>query len=93
MTVVIATLAIHHCKLCADEGDLHQYYFILKSFIMQTAYSHPHTARPYTGPGLTSSEIAWGVTLLLAYLGLPFLRELLVWVLFKVYETFIMYLH
>ncbi|MGN7722319.1 hypothetical protein [Chitinophaga sp. 22620] len=60
---------------------------------MQTAYSHPHTAQPYVGPRLTSTEIAWGITLLLAYLGLPFLRELLVWVLFKVYETFIMYFY
>ena len=93
MTVVIAPLAIDHCKHCAEDGDLHQYYFIPKPLFMQTTYSHPHTARPYTWRGPGSSEIAWGVTLLLAYLGLPFLRELLVWVLFKMYEAFVTYLH
>jgi hypothetical protein len=60
---------------------------------MQTVHPHPHAARPYTGPRLSSSGIAWGVILLLAYLGLPFLRELLIWVLFKVYEAFVMHLY
>ncbi|MFD2886209.1 hypothetical protein [Chitinophaga cymbidii] len=56
---------------------------------MQTA--HPHTAaRQRIRPVLTSAEIAWSITLLLAYLGLPFLRELLIWTLLKLYEIFIM---
>ncbi len=62
---------------------------------MQTA--HPQTAYPQTAPRhqvkpvINATEAAWGIVLLLAWLGLPFLRELLVWTLMKCYEIFVMY--
>ncbi len=57
---------------------------------MQTVY--PHTARHFDLPTVLPSEIAWGITLLFAWLGLPFLREMLVWVLLKLYDMFVMYI-
>lgn len=57
---------------------------------MNTAYSHP--ARPFNLPAALPAEIAWGITALFAWLGLPFLRELLVWALLKLYEMFVMYI-
>jgi hypothetical protein len=57
---------------------------------MHTAYSHP--ARPFNLPAALPAEIAWGITALFAWLGLPFLRELLVWALLKLYEMFVMYI-
>lgn len=59
---------------------------------MQTTY--PHTAaRHRAKPFISSEEITWGITLLLAYLGLPALQQLLAWVLMKLYEMFVMYIY
>lgn len=55
---------------------------------MHTAY--PRT-RHFNMPVTLPSEMAWSITLLFAWLGLPFLRELLVWVLMRLYELFVMH--
>lgn len=59
---------------------------------MQTAY-HQTIPRHQVKPAISATEAAWGIVLLLAWLGLPFLRELLVWTLMKLYDMFIMHFY
>ncbi len=57
-----------------------------------------HHAPAYPKPAsvehiLSSREISFGVVLLLAWLGWPVARDFLMWMLLKIYDLYITYVH
>lgn len=56
---------------------------------MQTAY-HP-TPEQHAGKSIPVKWIAWTITFVLGWLGLPLLRGLLVWILMELYEMFVLH--
>lgn len=59
---------------------------------MQITYPRESTAR-WQEPLLTAGEIAWGVTIAAAWLGLPYLRALLTVLLEIIYDWFLAFVH
>lgn len=57
------------------------------------AHAIPHApAHSSTGtrPMLTAAEIAWGLTAVFAWLGWPYLRSFIVWLLQTIYELYVL---
>lgn len=61
------------------------------------AHAIPHTPA-YPKPAgstfpLTARELSWGAVIVLAWLGWPVAREFLMWVLWKMYDLYVTYVH
>ncbi|WP_157986591.1 hypothetical protein [Chitinophaga alhagiae] len=59
---------------------------------MELTYPRESTARRQQ-PMLTADEIAWGITIVAAWLGLPYLRALLIFILERIYDWFLLFVH